>query len=136
MKNYYPSYYHLNNQSWKDFYLKMVYYLSKLEELYGIPYISSEYFNPESFYKLYINSQKSALNMAMNFASDSGQMDIVELMVKKGADSYNSAIIYAAKGGHMDIPDGIYLQTMSIKKIEEKGLQFVEKNLPQNMSST
>ncbi|GAG85778.1 unnamed protein product [marine sediment metagenome] len=96
MKNYYPSYYHLNNQSWKDFYLKMVYYLSKLEELSGIPYISSEY-------KLYINSQKSMLNMAMNYASDSGQMDIVELMVKKGADNYNLAIIYAAEAGYMDI---------------------------------
>jgi len=45
------------NQTWKEFYLEMVYYLSKLEEKFGIPYIPTKDYNPKKFYKKYKDSK-------------------------------------------------------------------------------
>ena len=42
-------------------------------------------------------------NTAMYYASESGHIEIVRLMLEKGANSYNLAMAYAARGGHIEI---------------------------------
>jgi len=41
--------------------------------------------------------------MAMTSAAYGGHMDIVKLMIEKGATDFNQAMRLAAEGGHMDI---------------------------------
>ena len=41
------------NETWKNFYLRMVKNIAKLEEQYHIPYIAHPDFNPEIFYGRY-----------------------------------------------------------------------------------
>jgi len=54
------------NQSWKEFYLEMVYYLSKLEENYGIPYIPNKDYNPKKFYKNYKDDYLKVYKISKN----------------------------------------------------------------------
>jgi len=86
------------NESWKEFYLEMVYYLSKLEENFGIPYIPyipTRYYNPKRFYKKFKDSE-DIFNEAMIWAVKGGHVDIVELIIEKGANDFNRAIKGAA----------------------------------------
>lgn len=38
-------------ESWRQFYLRMITYIAKLQEEFDIPYIPNPDFNPENFYK-------------------------------------------------------------------------------------
>jgi ankyrin repeat protein len=98
----YPLLTEFKNGTWKEFYLRMTYYISKLEENFGIPYISTKGYNPEKFYK-YNKDNKDIYNRAMNYAAEGGHMEIVKLMIEKGATEFNSAMYNAARGGHMEI---------------------------------
>jgi Ankyrin repeats (3 copies) len=86
---------------WKEFYLKMTYYISKLGIL-GIPYIPTKGYNPEEFYKNYKNN-KYIFDEAMFYAAYEGNIEIVKLMIEKGATDFDWAILEAAEGGHMEI---------------------------------
>ena len=90
------------NQTYKKFYLEMVYYISKLEEEFGIPYISSKEFDPKRFYKIYRNDE-NIYNEAMIEAAKEGHADIVKLMINKGANHFNNTMREAARKGHTDI---------------------------------
>jgi Ankyrin repeats (3 copies) len=102
MNEKYPFLIDFKKGTWKQFYLKMSYYIAKLEEGFGIPYIPSKGYNPEIFYKEYRN-RKYIFNDAMIYAAKGGHMEIVKLMIEKGATNFDWAIKYAAKGGHMEI---------------------------------
>ena len=86
--------------TWKQTYLKMIYYIAKLEEEFGIPYIPVEDFNPEKFYK---GSHGNLYDTALYYAVSVGRMDIVKLMIHKGASNFNWAISDASLGGHLDM---------------------------------
>jgi Ankyrin repeats (3 copies) len=89
-------------ETWKQFYLRMSYYIAKLEEEFGIPYISTKGYNPEEFYKR--NKDKRYIfNKAMYYAARGGHMEIVKLMIEKGVTDFNSGMRNAAEGGHMEI---------------------------------
>ncbi|GAG91534.1 unnamed protein product, partial [marine sediment metagenome] len=90
------------NESWKHFYVKMVYYISKLKEKFGIPYIPTKGYDPEEFYKMYVNDV-NIFNGAMGWAPLGGHINIVKLMIEKGATDFNLGMFKAAIGGHMDI---------------------------------
>ena len=71
----------VDDQTWKDFYLSMVKYISKLEEEFGIPYIPNKDYNPKDFYNHY-NKDRYIYNKAMDLAALGGHMEIVKLMKK------------------------------------------------------
>ena len=91
-----------DNQTWRDFFIQMVYYIAKLDEQFGIPYIPTKGYNPEAFYN-YWKGNKNIYNEAMAWAADGGHLEIVEKMIKKGAFDFNLAMAYAARGGQMKI---------------------------------
>lgn len=87
-------------QSWKQFFISMVYCISKIEETHGIPYYPVEGYNP----KRYCNRPKQyILNRIMRIAAINGQIDIIKLMIEKGANDFNNTMVEAASGGHIDI---------------------------------
>jgi ankyrin repeat protein len=53
--------------------------------------------------QLMISKGATVFNTAMISAASSGHMNIVQLMISKGATNFNSAMASAAEGGHMDI---------------------------------
>jgi Ankyrin repeats (3 copies) len=89
-------------ETWKQFYIKMTYYISKLEEEFEIPYVPTKGYNPEEFYTVHKNI-KNIFGIAMIWAAEGGHMEIVKLMIEKGGTSFEIAMQYAAEGGYMEI---------------------------------
>jgi len=101
----YPLLKHLKreNESWRHFYVRMIHYIAKLKEDYGIPYIPTKGYNPEWLYKQWRHDKKFLYGIAMGYAAEGGHMDIVQLMIEKGSDNFNGSMIDAAKGGQLEI---------------------------------
>ena len=100
MSRKYPLLMQYKDGTWKQTYLKMVHYIAKLEEEFGIPYIPAVDFDPEYFYK---NSSVNVYDAALYHAAFTGRMDIVKLMLDKGATNLNLATDGACLGGHADM---------------------------------
>jgi ankyrin repeat protein len=98
----YPLLIEFKKETWKKFYLRMTYYIAKLEEGCGIPYIPTKGYDPEDFYKKYKDS-KYIFDHAMDKAAYGGHMEIVKLMIEKGATDFDGTMFEAAEGGHMEI---------------------------------
>tara|TARA_R110001599_G_scaffold322739_1_gene534055 strand:- start:1159 stop:1965 length:807 start_codon:yes stop_codon:yes gene_type:complete len=92
------------NETLKGLFVRMTYYIAKLEEKYGIPYIPTQEYDPEYFYKTKRDSSnKHVKRKAARWAAKGGHRDIVKLLIDEGADNYNTIMASAAKGGHRDI---------------------------------
>jgi Ankyrin repeats (3 copies) len=98
----YPLLVEFKKGTWKEFYLRMAYYIFKLEEEFKIPYIPTKGYNPEDFYKEY-KDNKYIFDYVMDKAAYGGHMEIVKLMIEKGARYFDDAMRFAAKEGHMEI---------------------------------
>lgn len=94
-----------NGETWRDFFLEMTYYIYKLKEDYGIPYIHDVDESPKELYEYYVEGQdnKYAYDRFMDIAAYDGDLDYVKLMVEKGATDFNSGLESAAKANNMDI---------------------------------
>ena len=85
-------------ETWQHFFIQMTYYIHKLQEDYGIPYIPTKGYDPrEILGKEYIYDQ------AMKYAAKGGYKDLVEFFIQKGADNWNYGMIGAAEGGSLDL---------------------------------
>ena len=92
------------NETLKTLFVRMTYYIAKLEEKYGIPYIPSPGYNPEEFYKFVgIYPNKQLYGIASRWAAEGGHIDIVKLMLERGADNFYDIMYSASRGGHIDI---------------------------------
>ena len=92
-----------DNETWRQFFVRMTYYIAKLDEEFGIPYIPTKDYNPEDFYNDW-NKSKNIYNEAMAWAADGGHLKIIQYLIdKKGATEFNWAMIRAAYGGHLEI---------------------------------
>tara|TARA_R110001599_G_scaffold9946_2_gene49198 strand:- start:128 stop:733 length:606 start_codon:yes stop_codon:yes gene_type:complete len=91
----------LEDETSKSLFLRMSYYLAKLDEQ-GIPYIPLDDYNPNIFYKRY-STDRDIYDLAMAYASMCGNMDIIKLMIDKGATNFNLSLIYAAEEGYINI---------------------------------
>jgi Ankyrin repeats (3 copies) len=101
IKRKYPLLIEFKKETWKELFLRMTYYIAKLEIL-EIPYIPTKGYSPEEFYKDY-KDRKDIFDGAMRFAALGGNMEIVKLMIEKGSTDFNWAMRYAAEGGNMEI---------------------------------
>ena len=85
-------------ETWQHFFVKMTYYIHKLEEDYDIPYIPTKGYDPRDLF-----NSNDKYNEAMNYAARVGSLDLVKLFIDKGANEYNEAMNYAARGGSLDL---------------------------------
>lgn len=90
-----------SRESYKSFFIEMVYYISKLQEDFGIPYIPFWKFNPKMFYYSYIKNPGYFLDGAASEAAETGRLDLVRMFIDKGAKEIS--LISAARGGNLDI---------------------------------
>jgi Ankyrin repeats (3 copies) len=102
LRRKYPLLIEFKKETWKELFLRMTHYISRLEKEFGIPYFPAKGYNPEEFYKNNKNS-KYIFEWAMHWVAREGHMEIVKLMIEKGATGFNSGMRYAAKGGYMEI---------------------------------
>lgn len=92
------------DETWKKFYVRMIYYIALLEEKYGIPYIPTQGYNPEDFYRHSKNKNKKYIyDEATLIAARGGHLNIVKLMLQLGSTYKNGAMMVAAREGHKNI---------------------------------
>jgi hypothetical protein len=120
------------NESFKILYLRMVRYIEKLKEEFGIPYIPGPYFNPETFYKEYRDSQL-IYQIAGNIAVEIGRQDIVDKMIEKGAGLDNLLFLAMISGNlqlvkHL-VEKGAPVGAMDVLITERRGYDEIAKYL-------
>jgi len=95
-----------DDETWKIFFLRMTYYISKIEEEYGIPYIPSVDYNPEITYKnKNLEGRYSIYSWMLFNAVKSNRIDIVELILNKNIPHLDISLPLrsAASRGYIDI---------------------------------
>ena len=107
-------------ESWKSFFLRATYYISKMKEDYEFVYISGDFKKQYEIIRHY-----NLLNLSNKFdlllleSAEKGEISIVKYSLERGADIHTtgkSALIHASRNGHLEIVE--YLVTnMTISKI-------------------
>ena len=88
------------SETWQHFFVNMTYYIHKLEEDYGIPYIPTKGYDPRVLFNI-----ENKYNQAMYSAARGGWLDLVKFFIDKGATNWNQGMRYATEGGHKDLVD-------------------------------
>jgi hypothetical protein len=118
-------------ETWKTFYIKMTYYLSKLKKEFNFPYIPHKYYNPIQLYRDAKEVPERIWNTGLLFAAGFRDAKLIEDMLSKGArphyglmgasvindiklaeyfislgiDDLASGLVRAAEYGHKDLVD-------------------------------
>ena len=95
------------NQTWRQFFIRITHYITLLNKEFGIPYIPTKSYNPEKFYNDWLNLPWIFIE-AMYWAAKGGHLEIVQYLIEKGEETnqqldFNSTMYSAAEGGHLDI---------------------------------
>ena len=84
-------------RTWKSFYLKMMFYINKIKDTWGIPYIPSSKYNPEVVYKEEISyTCEDAYNNLIAYVGETGDIELAKLFFDKEADALEDLIAEAA----------------------------------------
>ena len=74
-------------ETWKEFYIKMVYYMSKLKEEFNFPYIPAINYDPKLVYERLQRYPDAVWDDGLKFAATVGNIKLIEEMLGKGANS-------------------------------------------------
>ena len=94
--------YKKQEESWKKFYIRMIYYLSVLKEKYNFPYIPTPNFDPGYVFSLR-RDEKYLIRLGLRYAAEAGDMDLIRYFVGLDNQGLDEAMAAAARQGHMDI---------------------------------
>ena len=72
-----------DEESWKDFYLRMVMYIAKLKEEFDLDYIPAKKFNPEKFYKSIEISDEDWILEAAEYLKQVKDIDFIRKFLLK-----------------------------------------------------
>ena len=89
--------YKRDNQSWKSFFLEVLYYVSKMKDEYKYDYTSG------NFRKQYEILGHGTINYVLMEAARQGEFPLVKFAVENGSNFFTSAAGHAAEKGHYDI---------------------------------
>lgn len=110
MKEKYPLLMNFKKEDefWKQFYVKMTYYIAKLKTKYNFPYIPYRRFNPENFYL----NKKYVWISGLKHAAGSGSNHLITYILKTSNNiftdrDFNRAMAEAVQEGHADIVNRI-----------------------------
>jgi hypothetical protein len=88
-------------ESWKEFFLRAVYYISKMKEQFQFDYVNGN-FEVQYFILDIANNP----NFILLEAAEKGELTLVIYAIQKGANikvTGRDALYYAAKHGHLDV---------------------------------
>ena len=103
---------YIHYDTWTNYYIEIIYYLSKLEEEFDFPYIQSPDFRPQNLYEHFKKqSPKTIIIVGLNLANKSGEIEKIKYFLDRakkelGDDfhkfSVHQAIRDTAKQKHLE----------------------------------
>ncbi len=69
------------DESYKNFFISSIFYISKIQEIFGVPYIPAEGYDPKKFYKQ-MSSIYTPYNVLMSYATQTDNLNIINLLLK------------------------------------------------------
>tara|TARA_R110001599_G_scaffold130977_2_gene306563 strand:- start:1198 stop:1920 length:723 start_codon:yes stop_codon:yes gene_type:complete len=90
------------DESIKSLFVRMTYAMAKLQEEFGIPYMSTLSYNPSDLYRHWKHDGQ-LYNRALRYAVRSGDLDAIKSMIGKEATAYNWVMGDAVKYGHLKV---------------------------------
>jgi hypothetical protein len=100
-----------SKDSWKEFYLKLIYWVGRLKEDYDFS-IKNFNVNPKQYYiqiKKFLNKfekdneiKKRKINILLFVASNYGPVEFVQFVLDKGADNIQYALVNAAGAANLE----------------------------------
>ena len=93
--------YKKEKESWKQFFLRAIYYIAKMKEKHEYDYISGDF---QLQYKL-LRKYTGNINILLIVSSTKGELSLVKYTIEKGdhVHAQSDALKYAAWKGHLDI---------------------------------
>tara|TARA_R110001599_G_scaffold207862_3_gene405103 strand:- start:987 stop:1766 length:780 start_codon:yes stop_codon:yes gene_type:complete len=91
-----------DGETMRGLFIRMSYYIAKIEEDFGIPYIAFKKYNPEKFYKIW-KDDPNIYTKALEQAVKINDMHIVRLMLDKGVVKLDRALTFAVLGRYTDM---------------------------------
>lgn len=91
--------------SWKNYYLRTIKYISKLKEKYNFPYIPNPNFNPEKIYldSFSINNRQDLYRKGLIYSSEIGDINLVEYFLLKTNYELMHVLKNAARYGKIEL---------------------------------
>ena len=89
------------NETYKQFYLRMVKYIAELWEVYKIPYIPSQDFNPNSLLQVGKSRVLNPYSLALTDAVEISDVKLAQYLLDKGANITILAYWAVGKGGNL-----------------------------------
>lgn len=124
------------DRTWKDFYLKSIYYIDK----YKIPYMILEKITEKGMknidlIQLFIKLDKTeSWDRFMYGAAKGGHKDLVEFFINKGADNWSYGLSGATQSGNLDLVDFFVKKGANDKIVDfNEGLYIAAKNGDEKM---
>ena len=94
------------NESYKNFFISSIFYIAKIQEKFGIPYIAGEDYDPKLIWNVIKHDKYGTerYNILMSYAVLAGDVNIVNLLLEKDKEiSLDDALYHAAAGGHLNL---------------------------------
>ena len=93
-------------ESYKNFFISSIFYIAKIQEKFGIPYIAEKDYDPKLIYDVIKHDKYGTerYNILMSYAAVGGDVNIVNLLLEKDKEiSLDDALYHAAAGGHLNL---------------------------------
>ena len=145
--------YKREKESWKSFYLRAIYYIAKMQEKYQYIYEEGDFKKQYDILEgndendvLYEASEKGEYNLvkyvlertgfhdydlALELASRNGHLNIMKLLLEKGADMHTSddyPLISASENGHINVVQHLVENGADIHALDDEALKLASKN--------
>ena len=109
--------YKLENETWKRFFLRFVYYTSKMRDEFGFEYTGGDFKAQYNLLKPYGLHDYLLLSAAII-----GELSLVKYAIEKGVQPYYAALETAASHGHLDVVKYLVESGVDIHTGEENAL--------------
>ena len=115
------------DKNYKSYYLKVIYYISKMKEDYDYSFVSG---NPKIQYEIFKIAGKYIDDLLFE-SSIKGELNLVKEAIKRGADIHTfdeNALRYASANGHLDIVKYLVEHGANIHVNNEYALRLASSN--------